>query len=96
MLVNRVPPAKSPAALQDRAEEALRKLGYGEAPAGRASGMDVSLDFARYIERTNQSAGRWNLLRAGRPETFYFWYRTSPRPLVPVGQTSGSAATIRL
>ena len=85
MLVNRVPPAKSPAALQDRAEEALRKLGYGDAVVGRASGMDVSLDFARYVERTSQSADRWDLLRSGRPETFYFWYRTSPRPLVPLG-----------
>src|SRR5688500_18453379 len=47
MLVNRVPPAKSPAALQDRAEEALRKLGYGDAVVGRAYGMDVSLDFPR-------------------------------------------------
>ena len=93
MLVNRVPPAKSPAALQDRAEEALHKLGYGDAVVGRASGMDVSLDFARYVETTNQSVDRWDLLASGRPETFYFWYRTSPRPLVPLGHDERLAGT---
>ena len=85
MMLNRVPPAKSPAALQDRAEEAVQKLGYGEHAVGRAWGMGASLDFVRYVERTSQAPDRWDLLRGGRPETFYFWYRTSPRPLVPLG-----------
>jgi serine/threonine-protein kinase len=93
MLVNRVPPAKSPAALQDRAEEALHKLGYGEAVVGRASGMDVSLDFARYVQNTRQDAHRWDLLRSGRPETFYFWHRTSPRLLRPLGHNARLAGT---
>jgi serine/threonine-protein kinase len=85
MMVNRVPPAKSPAALQDRAEEALRKLGYTDASAYRASGMGLSLDFARYVDRTSSAADRWSLLHNGRPETFYLWYRTSPRLLAPWG-----------
>jgi tRNA A-37 threonylcarbamoyl transferase component Bud32 len=85
MLVNRVPPAKSPAALQDRAEEALTRLGYGDGVVARAGGMGVSLDFARYVDATSQAPDRWNQLRSGRPETFLFWHRTSPRPLVPLG-----------
>jgi hypothetical protein len=85
MMINRVPPAKSPAALQDRAEEALTRLGYGENVASRAFGLGRSEDFARYVDRTSQAPDRWNLLRRGRPETFYLWYRTSPRLLVPVG-----------
>ncbi|HJR58967.1 MAG TPA: hypothetical protein VJ813_06215, partial [Vicinamibacterales bacterium] len=93
MMINRVPPAKSPAALQDRAEEALHKLGYGEAVVGRAYGMGVSLDFARYVERTTQAADRWGRLRSGRPETFYLWARTSPRPLVPWGVERRLAGT---
>jgi hypothetical protein len=85
MMINIAPPAKSPVALQDRAEEALHKLGYGDQIVGRASGLGLSMDFARHIEATSRQAGRWDLLRGGRPETFYAWYRTSPRPLVPLG-----------
>lgn len=85
MLFSRVPPAKSPAALQDRAEEALRKLGYGDGVVAHASGFGRSMDFARYIDQTSQAPDRWSLLSRGRPETFYFWHRTSPRPLVPWG-----------
>jgi protein kinase-like protein len=93
MMVNRVPPPKSPVALQDRAEEALRKLGYGEGAVDRAAGLGVSLDFPRYVERTSSSPDRWNLLAKGRPETFFLWYRTSPRPLVPLGDDKALAGT---
>ena len=85
MLMNRSPLAKPPEALQDRAEEALRRLGYGDQIHSRAHGVGMSLDFARYIDRTIHTPDRWNLLRQGRPETFFLWYRTSPRPLVPWG-----------
>ena len=93
MMVNRVPPAKSPAALQDRAEEALRKLGYVEGVNNRASGVGTSLDFARYIARTSQAPDRWSALAKGRPETFYLWHRTSPQPLVPLGAENALAGT---
>ena len=85
MLFNRTPPAKSPAALQDRAEEALQRLGYGDQIQSRASGLGRSMDFANYIAQTSQAPDRWSVLREGRPETFYFWYRTSPIRLEPWG-----------
>ena len=93
MLVNRVAPPKSPAALQDRAEEALRMLGYGEGDVGRASGLGMSADFTRYIAATSQGADRWSALRSGRPATFFLWHRTSPRALVPWGDENRLEAT---
>ncbi len=84
MLVNRVPTPKPPEALIDRAQEALGRLGYSEAHDS-AWGLGFSLDYANFIRRTSDAADRWTRLWAGRPETFYAWYRTSPRPLVPVG-----------
>ena len=84
MLINRVPTPKSPEALIDRAQEALGTLGYGPA-YDSASGLGVSLDYANFIKDTSTAPDRWTLLRAGRPETFYAWYRTSPRLLVPLG-----------
>ena len=93
MLVNRVAPPKSPAALQDRAEEALRTLGYGDGAIGRASGLGMSADFTRYVARTSQEADRWSALRSGRPATFFLWHRTSPRALVPWGDENRLDAT---
>jgi serine/threonine-protein kinase len=85
MLVNRVPAPKTPEALQDRAVEMLGRLGYTDPPAAAAWGLGFSLDYARFIAETDTSPGRWNRLRASRPEALYLWYRTSPRPLVPLG-----------
>jgi serine/threonine-protein kinase len=84
MLVNRVPTPKSPEALLDRAQEALARLGYEEG-YDSAHGVGFSLDYVRYLLSTSQARDRWELLRAGRPETFFLWYRTSPRPLDPFG-----------
>ena len=88
MLLNRIPLGKSPEALQDRAQEALQKLGYGDEVQSRAYGLGLSLDYARYIGETSQAADRWNLLNQSRPETFFLWYRTSPRLLVPLHRES--------
>ena len=92
MMINRVPPAKSPAALQDRAAEHLQRLGYGQNAVSSAYGFGNSLDFARYIDRTSQAPDRWDALRSGRPETFYLWYRTSPRLLNPLGDENTTQA----
>ena len=97
MLINRIAAPKSPAALQDRAEEALAKLGYGS-PEGldfgsSAFGLGISLDYARYIASTSSAPDRWNRLRGSRPETLISWYRTSPRPLVPFGNENAVTGT---
>jgi serine/threonine-protein kinase len=84
MLVNIVPTPKSPEALLDRAREAQEKLGYG-AGYDRAYGLSFSLDYPRYLASISSEPNRFERLRAGRPETFYLWYRTSPRLLVPLG-----------
>jgi serine/threonine-protein kinase len=87
ILINRVPMPKPPAALEDRAMEALAALGVNLSEiAYSASGVGLSYDYARFIGQTSTAADRWELLRTVRPETFFYWYRTSPRPLVPWGQ----------
>ncbi len=93
MMVNRIPTPKSPAALQDRAEEALSKLGYGGPSIDQAFGLTLSLDYARYIGSTSTAADRWEKLRGSRPETLVSWYRTSPRPLVPLGNENVISGT---
>jgi hypothetical protein len=85
MFVNRVSTPKPPEALQDRAIEALARLGYPSSTPNTAWGLGLSPAYARYIEAANQSTDRWRLLTRERPASFYFWYRTSPLPLVPFG-----------
>jgi predicted Ser/Thr protein kinase len=93
LLVNRAPLPKPPAALIDRAQEIVQKLGYGEHVRSTAAGFSTDLDWARFIARTTTSplgsgpgaADRWTKLAPGRPPTFVLWYRTSPNLLRPLG-----------
>ena len=84
MLINRVPTPKPPEALLDRAQEALTRLGY-QRRYDDAWGVGMSLDYLNFIRNTSAAPDRWKALRAGRPESFFLWYRTSPQGLVPLG-----------
>jgi hypothetical protein len=85
-IVNRVPLPKPPAALEDRAQEALVSLGYTLPPGGNsASGFGLSQDYVLFIDATSADRDRWKAIDTTRPETIFFWYRTSPQPLIPVG-----------
>jgi serine/threonine-protein kinase len=79
---------KPPAALIDRAQEIVVKLGYGSNVRSSASGFSTSRDWANYIASTSSDPSRWDRLRTPRPETYVFWYRTSPRILRPIGDTN--------
>ena len=85
-MVNRVPLPKPPAALADRAQEALVALGYSPPARGNsASGFGISRDYAQFIAATSTDRDRWKAIATVRPETVIFWYRTSPQPLIPLG-----------
>jgi hypothetical protein len=92
LLINIVPLPKLPAALEDRAQEIAQKLGAGSDGRWTTSGFATLPDWTRYIEQTTTDPGRWNRLRTTRPETFVFWYRTSPVALVPIGNENPVAA----
>ncbi len=82
-MVHRVPLQKPPEALEDDAREILGRLGYDEPPADSARGFDQDTDYIRWVERNDRSPGRWEGLGTGQPAAIYFWYRQSPRLLVP-------------
>jgi len=82
MLINRLPPPKPPAALLDRAQEALATLGYHRG-FDSAHGVGFSHDYVRYLYERSDGANRWDGLSADRPPTFLLWHRTSPRLLEP-------------
>ncbi|MFL6231120.1 MAG: protein kinase [Pyrinomonadaceae bacterium] len=85
MLHNYVPLEKSPDVLADRAREIVRKSGYTDPPADSAYSFSFGSDAVRTIKERDRSPQRWEALRGGDPPALYFWFRQSPRYLVPKG-----------
>jgi hypothetical protein len=87
-LLSRVALAKPAAVLADRAEELRQSFGYTDAAAEHASGFSQNDSYLKWAEDHGSGASRWAELPVGRPAALGFWYRTSPRPLVPVDRGS--------
>jgi hypothetical protein len=81
-IVNRTPFDKPPAVLVDRAQQLLATAGYTSAPADSHWGYNADGDYLRYV-REHPDFGRAASPYANRPAGVTFYYRTSPRPLVP-------------
>jgi hypothetical protein len=81
-VVGRVPIAIPRDALADRADQIVRKLGYRETIADRAMGFGLDRDYLGWEQRTGPNDW-WSRVHAARPSPVTFWYRTSPRELVP-------------
>jgi len=78
-----VPLDKPPAVLADRAAQILSMLGYDEPHSDTADGFLLIGDYVEWVARTDPSAHRWDRLATGTPPAMSYWYRTSPRDLVP-------------
>ena len=83
-IAGRVPLDKPPAVLADRAQQILASIGYTDPVADSASNFTIAdglpaLGRRRPI-RTPRPMGR---AEDGQPAGAVFWYRTSPRLLVP-------------
>lgn len=82
-LSNRVPFERPPAVLVDRAQQALAALGYAETPVDTHWGYLADHDYLGYVGR-NPEYARAADPYATRPNGLLFYYRTSPRRLVPL------------
>jgi serine/threonine protein kinase len=77
---------KSPEALKERARTVVRRLGYTEQPTDSTYGLGVDRDYLGYvIEKKPSLMGQ---LATSQPAAMYFWYRQSPRYLIPRNQNS--------
>ena len=82
-LSNRIPFDKPPAVLVDRAQHALATLGYVTRPVATRWGYYTDGDYLRYV-REHPDYARSQDPYATRPNGLLFYYRTSPRRLVPI------------
>ncbi len=81
-LSNRVPFDKPPAVLVDRAQQALSALGYAALPVDTHWGFYTDGDYLQYVREHTEYA-RVRDPFATRPNGLLFFYRTSPRRMVP-------------
>ena len=78
---------RTPQFLTERAQSAVRNLGYVETPADEAVGYMTDIEYLRFIDERDRSPTRWRALANAQPPALLFWYRQSLRPLVPIGGT---------
>jgi serine/threonine-protein kinase len=72
----------STAVLEDRARQALERLGYRDTPADTVGQLYTDREYLDYA-RTRPAGERWTQLATGRVPVIAYWYRTGPRPLIP-------------
>ena len=83
LLTGTVPLQKPPEVLVDRAQEITRALGYADAPADWAYGFVTEGGYLRFLRRQPDAAAMQARLRSGTPSALTFWYRSSPRQMIP-------------
>ena len=77
--------SKTPDALTERARELVRQFGYTDEPADTDSSFFRTYDFLRYRALHETSPPRVRGLATAELGPINFWYRQSPRPMIPVG-----------
>jgi serine/threonine-protein kinase len=83
MLFRRVPLSEPPEVLARQARHLLERLGHADPPADTAFHFRVDAEPLLRLLHDGPSSGCWDNLAAVRPTPLYFFYRQSPRPLVP-------------
>jgi eukaryotic-like serine/threonine-protein kinase len=74
---------KPPEVLAERARGIVSAAGYRDPPADRAYGYDVSRERLRWLREQQRGDVDRRALAAATPPALHFWYRESPRLLVP-------------
>ena len=91
-IVARTPLDRPADVLIDRAEALLASLGYPRGSGDRASDFVMDEDYIEWLRENRRTPGRWDVLSSGNPSAVLFWYRTSPRDMVPLEDSFVSMA----
>ncbi len=74
---------QSPEVLTQKARQIVTQLGYDKRPADSAYGMYTNGDVIEYIDKTDKPRPDWNRILPGRSSLLQYWYRQSPKFMVP-------------
>lgn len=75
---------KPPEVLADKAREMIESLGYTARPADSAYSFAGNDAFVASLEKSEKFA-HWDEIARSRPSPLLFWYRQSPKPMLPAG-----------
>jgi hypothetical protein len=78
-LLTKTPFPKSPAALEQKAQDVIQSLGYTEPPTDRVYGFRYAEEYEHYAEKQETRATYQAQVAKGQPPLIYFWYRQSPQ-----------------
>jgi serine/threonine-protein kinase len=92
LLTGQTPPDGPAPVMVDRAERIRHRLGYRDAAVDRAYGFSVASDELRSFAKL-PAADRATAPARTRPSALRFWYRTSPKPLMPVAMAPAADVT---
>ncbi len=82
-LHNRTPLDNPPEVLAARAREIIQQLSYTEPRVDEAYSFQVQYGYLDYLQDHDKTKNRWVPLKDDRPASIVFWYRQSPRELIP-------------
>jgi len=74
---------QSPEVLTQRARDIISQLGYEKHPVDSAYSMYNNGDLIENIEKTDKPRPDWTRILSGRPSPLQYWYRQSPRYMLP-------------
>ena len=97
LLINRVPMPKPPDSSRRPRAGGAGTLGYSAPSRDSASGFDdLHSTISNYIDATSTATRSLEqAVHTIGPSRLCFWYRTSPRPLIPWGNENNLTGTIR-
>jgi hypothetical protein len=85
-IVPAAPLEEPPSVMAVRARDLLQRFGSGAKAVDRAQGFFYEERYVDWIATSDSSAGRWSRLTRPRPPVVTYWYRESPRELIPVAR----------
>ena len=76
---------QTPEVLTQKARDLIGELGYAKHPQDSAYGLYNNGDLVEDIEKTDKPRPDWDRILSARPSVMQYWYRQSPRSMVPTG-----------
>jgi predicted Ser/Thr protein kinase len=87
----KIPMEKPPDALEAEARDILEKVGHTGLRTDDLRGFAWDYDRFEDVKRNGAGSNRWDVFAASRPSPIRFWYRQSPRPLLPWSSQNATA-----
>jgi serine/threonine-protein kinase len=88
--LERIHPRYSAEVMSHKAQEVVANLGYSLPPKDTASGFSYDYAFLEYLQNKEKPGSAWNRILSERAPLLGFWFRQSPKEMMPEGYSNAS------